>query len=77
MSAQPKLRYRVFEGRPAGRQWRWEVFGSDGQIIDSGTARSTMEARAEAVRRGLASTSGARSPSSHKSEGESGAAPSA
>jgi hypothetical protein len=76
MAAKSKLTYKIFEGRGSG-QWHWEVATAEGQVIERGIARSAVEARAEAVRRGLAGTQSSGSGSKHKSEGDSGAASSA
>ena len=73
MTAKSKPSYRVYEERGSGR-WRWEIATAEGQ---RGSARSAIEARAEAVRRGLGKTQSPDSGSKHKSEGDSGAASSA
>ena len=52
MTAKSKPSYRVYEERGSGR-WRWEIATAEGQVIERGRARSAIEARAEAVRRGL------------------------
>ena len=77
MTAKSKLTYRVFHDRAGSGQWGWEVATGGGQIIERGRARSTIEARAEAVRRGLAATHSSGTGSKHKAEGDSGAASSA
>ena len=76
MTAKSKLTYKVYESRGSG-QWQWEVATAEGQIIERGSGRSAIEARAEAVRRGLAATHSPSSGSKHKSEGDLGAASSA
>ena len=76
MNAKAKLIYKLYEHRGSG-QWRWELATAEGQIIEHGSARSTIDARAEAVRRGLAISQSSGSGSKHKSEGDSGAASSA
>jgi hypothetical protein len=76
MTAKAELTYRVHEDHASGR-WRWELATSGGPIIERGNARSAIEARAEAVRRGLSTTQRPTSGSKHKSEGDSGAASSA
>jgi hypothetical protein len=75
MAAKSKLTYKIYV-RGSG-QWHWEVATAEGQIVERGRARSAIEARAEAVRRGLAGTQSSGSDSKHKSEGDSGAASSA
>ena len=52
MTAKSKPSYRVYEERGSGR-WRWEIATAEGQVIERGRARSAIEAREEAVRRGL------------------------
>ena len=52
MTAKSKPSYRVYEEHGSGR-WRWEIATAEGQVIERGRARSAIEARAEAVRRGL------------------------
>jgi hypothetical protein len=76
MSANSKLTYKVYEDRNS-RRWHWDIATAEGQVIERGIARSAIEARAEAVRRGLAGTQSSGSDSKHKSEGDSGAASSA
>ena len=76
MAAKSKLTYKIYEHRGSG-QWDWEVATAEGQVVERGRARSAIEARAEAVRRGLAGTQRSGSGSKHKSEGDSGAASSA
>jgi len=76
MSANSKLTYKVYEDRGSGR-WHWEIATAERQVIERGSARSAIEARAEAVRRGLAATQSSSSGSKHESEGDSGAASSA
>ena len=76
MTAKSKPSYRVYEERGSGR-WSWEIATAEGQVIERGSARSGIEARAEAVRRGLGKTQSPDSGSKHKSEGDSGAASSA
>ena len=73
MAAKSKLTYKIYEHRGSG-QWHWEVATAEGQVVERGRARSAIEARAEAVRRGLAGTQSSGSDSKHKSEGDSGAA---
>jgi hypothetical protein len=75
MAAKSKLSYKVYEDR-ISRKWHWEV-AAEGQVIERGIARSAIEARAEAVRRGLAETQRGDGDSKHQSEGDSGAASSA
>jgi len=55
MAAKSKLTYKIYEVRGSG-QWHWEVATAEGQVVERGRARSAIEARAEAVRRGLAGT---------------------
>ena len=76
MVAKSKLTYKVYEDRGSG-QWHWEVATAERQVLERGGARSAIEARAEAVRRGLAATQSSISGSKHESEGDSGAASSA
>jgi hypothetical protein len=76
MAAKSKLTYKIYEVRGSG-QWHWEVATAEGQVVERGRARSAIEARAEAVRRGLAGTQSSGIGSKHKSEGDSGAASSA
>ena len=76
MTAKSKPSYRVYEEHGSGR-WRGEIATAEGQVIERGRARSAIEARAEAVRRGLGKTQSPDSGSKHKSEGDSGAASSA
>ena len=76
MTAKSKPSYRVYEEHGSGR-WRWEIATAEGQVIERGRARSAIEARAEAVSRGLGKTQSPDSGSKHKSEGDSGAASSA
>ena len=71
MTAKSKPSYRVYEEHGSGR-WRWEIATAEGQVIERGRARSAIEARAEAVRRGLGKTQSPDSGSKHKSEGDFG-----
>ena len=76
MTTRSKLTYKVYEERGSSR-WEWELATAEGQVIERGSARSSIEARAEAVRRGLVATQSSGSASKHKTEGDSGAASSA
>jgi hypothetical protein len=75
MATKSELTYQISQDR-GSRQWHWEI-RAEGYVIDRGDARTAMEARVEAIRRGLAGTQGAGNSSKHKSEGDSGATPSA
>ena len=68
MVAKSKLTYKVYEDRGSGRWRLWEIATAERQVIERGSARSAIEARAEAVRRGLAATQSSSSGSKHKSE---------
>ena len=68
MVAKFKLTYKVYEDRGSDR-WHWEVVTAEGQVIERGSARSAIEARAEAVRRGLAATQSSSSGSKHEFRG--------
>jgi hypothetical protein len=76
MAAKSALTYRVYEDRNS-RQWRWEFKSAEGKVMGRGTARSAMEARAEAVRQGLVAIETSGTGSQHESEGDAGAASSA
>ena len=69
MVAKSDLTYRVYEDRTS-RQWHWEFKSAEGKVMGRGSARSAMEARAEAVRRALAETRGSGNGSKHTSEGD-------
>jgi hypothetical protein len=76
MAAKSDLTYRVYEDRTS-RQWHWEFRSAEGKVMGRGSARSAMEARAEAVRQGLVAYQTSGVGSKHASEGDSGAASSA